>query len=324
MNLNSTEDLVFDLYANDLHLIAKNFCESAKNSSEILLKNKEIKEASTPLLKEFRNSLNDFLRDYPAIKRYEIYELILATFIKMAGDHDELDIVKPHDRDMEISEIEVELQREKEQEFRKIFQKYFTETFREYENNYQKLIKKVLPKLQVFKENLQEENIFKYYKLTEILNNLEKCQNYACFPINHYDFLKILTKNSNSYVKYKKSNIENLLTLILIAIDNVSKDILRQEEKIAQLSFDCKDKFTNDIKNFVTNFENNNKIKIFLQTFDLIDIYFLKKYYNTLECSENDRNILNDILEKYLNDDSKFDSEYELAKSTVIFKMTFK
>lgn len=324
MSTNPSQELVHDIYAHDLHIIAKNFCENAKNTSEILLNNKEIEEPSTSLLKEFKNSLNDFLRDYPLIKHYDLYELSLATFIKMAGGHGDLDMEKPDEEYLESDEKENDLKREKEQQFKQMFKQYFADTFKEYENSHKELIKSILPKLQDLKQNLEKENIFKFYKFSAKLNNLENCKHYTCFPINHYDFVKILPKTSNVFTKYKKSNIENLLTLILIAIDNASNDILEQEEKLSQLSLNCRVDFTNDLKSFITKFENSKNIEMFLENFDLRQIYFLKKYYNNREYLEKDRDILNDILERYLDDDAEFNSEYELAKSIVIFKLTFK
>ncbi|KAM7352576.1 uncharacterized protein ACRADG_005033 [Cochliomyia hominivorax] len=121
---NSAKQNLLDFYENELFLMAESFCEKFKNTSENLLSTEEIKEASTPELKEFKNILINFLHEYPNLKRFELQPILLMGFINLQN----------------TEEQQMEKYSEMFKKYKELFSRYFGTLIQEYEKNYNKLI----------------------------------------------------------------------------------------------------------------------------------------------------------------------------------------
>lgn len=283
----------------------------AKDLSKNLLKNESIFKDSTLEQQEFKQFLNDFLQDYPHIERYKLYEPLLTTIIQVlkSNYHGE-----PEEED-EINNYKFYL----------ILQQNFLNLLQEYGDNYKKFIKeKFLAKFEDFQQQLEAEDLKDLKLFNDTIEKIKSCENYECVHTNNNMLLMTIKADHDTIRKYKKLELRKCLIYFLIAVDNVSKEILRNK-LFQHVSFELKHNMTQDINDFVEKFESNNDIELFAKEFDSNEIHFLKKYFRMKTISSHDRKLLGIITMKVLiaKDDDELLSKYDLAKNYIMEVMVY-
>ncbi|KAM7353456.1 uncharacterized protein ACRADG_005509 [Cochliomyia hominivorax] len=295
-----------EFYDQEFSLIAENFCEKAKNLSEKLLKDKEIKESSSVQLKEYKIFLEHLLQDYPHIKRFNLYQPLLAVIINTIST----ETINKFDRDYE-DHIK----------FKEIFKQKFTEILQEYEQNYKKFIlDKFVPKTEELKQKLKEEDLQNMPKFQEMVEKLKNCQDFNCFPLYLDPMFSAMNISQEIYIKYSKKDLKKAIGLIAIRINDYGLSLLNSE-KFLQLSKETQKHLIEDVNDFNSKFINNNDIDKFIQSLEGKP-YFPHKYENNDNLPLDDREILNELLSKLKT--ASNNDKYELGNVNVINNLTFK
>ncbi|XP_037826159.1 uncharacterized protein LOC119614129 [Lucilia sericata] len=79
-NKTTLKDKLLDFYGEGLNSISESFLLKAKDFCKQLLKDERVQQASTPILKEFKKNLTDFLHDYPKFKHYGLVNPLAIHF----------------------------------------------------------------------------------------------------------------------------------------------------------------------------------------------------------------------------------------------------
>ncbi|KAM7351821.1 uncharacterized protein ACRADG_004550 [Cochliomyia hominivorax] len=297
---NSSRESLLEFYDKELQIMAKEFCEKAKNVSKTLLEVKDIKEASTPELKEFQKFLQMFLRDFTHFKRYNIYGPLLEIFLDLSK--------KDHTK----------------QNFNLILEKYFANPLQKFKQNYEKFIKEdFLTKIADFKNQSNKEDV------KDNIDYIKSCQDYECLTTNLEYVFEGVNATKELSTAYLPLEEKKLLLLISINCYNVAKGI-QQDEQFSQLSSAAKQNITKDIKNYSTNFENHQNISEFWSEIGENLNYPIKYDWNMknstfkdLNFSLSDEQIFKKIVNKYKFEKEKSLYEKRFAHITIgtILKM---
>ncbi|KAM7351573.1 uncharacterized protein ACRADG_004364 [Cochliomyia hominivorax] len=279
---NSYKENFLDFYENELFLMAANFSEKFKNTSENLLSTKELQEAATPELKEFKNSLNHYLQDYPHFKRFKLQPILLMTLINL--------------QDMEGNEMD------KEQEivikFKELFQKHFKSLLKEYDENYTEFIKgKFSNKFEDLKKHFESKEFQNITELNNYIDILKSCRNYKCFPQYIDPILLKLNITDELQLKYFKRDYKQYATLILIRFNTVGQRMLKSE-KLLKLSSETRNTLICDVNNFKTILEESDDIEQFINSITIAPS-FPQKYLNNSNLPLEDREIIDDVMKEY-------------------------
>lgn len=285
MALNTENEIFLDFYENALNLMAEDLSENFKNLCEQFLKyNMVIKDSSaTNESSDFKLFLEQYLRDYPHLKRYRNFEPLLSLILNTANLDYHNEFEKDHETDMK---------------FKKIFKQYFTAILQDYEENYKKFIKeKLLPIIEDPYGNLIPENKRQSPEYKKLIENLKTCQEFSCFPKSPDFLMPVLNMTKDLVMKNTIKDYTRFLNIILIGTYNRSHLILK-DELIFQLSQEIRKNLTLDIQEFMEIFEyNSNTIEFLSKVKENLNLP--KKYYKNTNFSANDQKILNEIFEKY-------------------------
>ncbi|XP_046805925.1 uncharacterized protein LOC124419670 [Lucilia cuprina] len=292
--IGSKKELVI-LYENELELLAKEFCEKAKLLSEKLIQNLKIQQANSPLIKEFKKNITEFLYNYDFYQRHQLYNYLLMKFIK-STIHYYLQDLSPTKDSQYILDLLKKLQYDK--------------LCDEYELKFQKLIKeKFLPKFEKLQTQLLRSNSKKSRSFLNWYNNLKKCQDYKCYYKYFNKFINIITAAKKQLLDYIRQELENINIYFITTAYYISKGVIK-DPLILQLSPAVRQKFTKDINDFLTQYENNQDV---LQLYDLKDFFqnniSQKYYYNTEDISLSDDQLLEQIFDNQKLNEFQFTYE---------------
>ncbi|KAM7352910.1 uncharacterized protein ACRADG_005244 isoform 1-T1 [Cochliomyia hominivorax] len=285
----SPKEKFLEFYEKELYIMSKDFCEKAKNISENLLSANEIREASTPELKELKSSLQQFLKDYPHFQRYRLQQPLLMLFMKLADTRGFENLREDQDKTV--------------QKFKQLLHKYFAQLIKDYEQNYGKFIKeKFLPKIEEVKMQLEPEDLEDVQYLNDLdkfIVTLKSCQSYQCFPFDLDAALVKLEVSMETLIKYTKKDYKKFTTLRAIQINTMGQNILKNEN-LTKLTSSTKNNLTLDINDFKEKFTNNNDIDTFV-TLIQEKPSFPQKYYNNTDIPLEDRQILTELFNAHLH-----------------------
>ncbi|KAM7354276.1 uncharacterized protein ACRADG_006008 [Cochliomyia hominivorax] len=315
---NITKNDLLEFYDKELQIIAEEFCEKAKNVSEKLLDDKDIKEASTPELKEFRNFLQTLLRDYPHFKRYKIQGPLLEVLIRTVIM--DLDILRSQRRQADLK-------------FREIVKKYFSNILQEYEQIYGKFLKeKFLKKMENFKQQSSANDLKQMPKIDKFIDQLRTCQSYECFPTNLDELLVAVNANPELAKEYINKD-DKIVMFSRCLLEYKMVKMILNDERFSELSLEFKQIYTKDINEFISSFENQTDIKQFLQL-TVEKLNYPRKYgqykqkandSNTeaIDVPSKDQELLKEILEKNVANlmKSKFELEFNSVVSEYFLKL---
>lgn len=291
---NTAVENFLEFYENELNLLAEDLCEKFSNSSEILLKTKEMQETLTQELKDLKIFLQEFLRDYPHIKRYRNFQPLLILITNTANTN--------YTNDNE-NYAEMGLK------FKETFRYYFKDILKDYAKNYETFVqKKVLPKIENSHKQLQPENKNHLPKFLQMIENFKTCKEFECFPTYMDELILRLNFTKELIMKYTINDYKHFLNIVYIKAYNRSK-VLLKDDKLKQLSEEVKHNLTQDLNDFIQTFENNTDTEEFvLKAKEKLNLH--KKYYRNTNFLPNDQELLNEFFKKpkiNWNDISKYD-----------------
>ncbi|KAM7354502.1 uncharacterized protein ACRADG_006152 [Cochliomyia hominivorax] len=168
------------------------------------------------------------------------------------------------------------------QNFQLKVKNYFAGPLKEYEENYGKFIKeKFLPKIEDFQKQLNAEDLENLPNFKESMNKLKSCQTYECFPTTLEPLYKDFNVSNEQLDSYRNSEMETLFFLTSLNGYNTGKEMLK-DQNFSQLSIETKERFSNEINNVTTQFENLQNITEF---WNLIDdkLNYASKYQQGLK-----------------------------------------
>ncbi|KAM7353466.1 uncharacterized protein ACRADG_005518 [Cochliomyia hominivorax] len=289
---------LYETYDNGMQMIAEEFCEKFKNVSEKLLADKNVKEASTPELKELQTSLQIFLSDYPLFKKYKMEQPLLYIL---------LDLVNLEEN------LTADGNLDSKQKFQLTMKKYFALPLQEYKQNHEKFVReKLIPKIEDYKKHSNSGDFQKLVDIKQKFDSLNSCQNYECLPSRQH----LLIKNgSKEILEIFIHLIVDRMSFLLNVYDyNECKQLLK-DGKFSQINLEVRNQITNDINKFITQFENHSNISefIYLSHRNLNYLFKDKKeYIEKLKVSPEDSEILNEIIDNY-NIDNNQKSKFVLS-----------
>lgn len=268
-------EYILEIYEIELKLLAEDVCEQFKNLSENILKDKSFKKDLTPEMSGLKLFLQQFLRDYPHVKRYRNFEAFLMLITQTA------DLICDH---------KLENYSEEDMKFKIAFLIYFAKLLEDFKKNYENLIKKLKQLEELHTKNMSDNKELR--KLLNQMENFENLQEFLC-AFNRLDVSTLcLNITKDTLIKYALKDHMKFLNIVFIGSYNHAKLIL-QDDLYNELSFDF-----DDIPEFITLFEINNDTKQFLLAVK-DDLNLPTKYLNNRNFSSKDQKILNEIFTKY-------------------------
>ncbi|KAM7352168.1 uncharacterized protein ACRADG_004807 [Cochliomyia hominivorax] len=299
---NSHKENFLEFYENDLFQLDENFCEKFKNKSENLLTTKEIQEASTNELKEFKSFLNIYLQDYPHYKRFKLQNILLMTLFKL----------------QDIKGNVVEKDPEMVIKFKELFNSYYGTLLREYVENYAKLIRgKFLKKVEDIKKRLNSEEL---RELNNFIDIIKSCQNYECLSTYLEAIVIKLELTNKVEIKYFVRNYKQYATLVVMHYNTVGQKIFKNK-KLYKLSLETRNNLISDINDFKAKFENTDDIETFVNSITIKPSFPLK-YLNNSNIPLKDHEIFHDVMEECLVDFAE--SIYEMQSYLTMFFVALK
>lgn len=282
-----------EFYENELNLLAEDLSEKFANLSESLLKTEEFSENLKKENEELKVFLQDFLKDYPHIKRYTNFQPVMILLTNLANTN---------------YTNEFEKDAEKEQKFKQLFNNYFKDIIKDYSKKYEIFIeKKVLPKIEDSYKELKPENKRFLRDFLKLIDNFKSCKELQCFPIFMGQVMSGLNMTKDLIMKYTLKDYKHELNIVYIGTFNRSK-LLLKDDLLEQLSAEVKQNLTQDLNNLIKIFENNTDTEEFVLKVNK-NLNLVKKYYRNTNFSTEDQEILNQIFSKYTSnweDNSKY------------------
>ncbi|KAM7352648.1 uncharacterized protein ACRADG_005087 [Cochliomyia hominivorax] len=274
-------DKLIDLYDKGMSEIDKEFAESCYNLSVNILKDNFIEMAATPIIRNFKQNIKDFLTNYPFYKRYGLYNNLVTIFSDIIMDY----YYEQPQNDNDSQYISKLLK-----------QLHYDDINTRYEEKFGKFIKETLcPEFEGFARKLPATENLKS-KLLKWSAEVKQCQAYDCYD-DHYDILiKILYSAKDELFDAIEEYLDNLNISYIIKAEKVLKSIYN-DPKQKQLSLGWHRHLVRDIFYFLQNYETNTDIK------KLDDLYealynISAKYYNNSRISAKDCQLLKDIFAK--------------------------
>ncbi|XP_037826694.1 uncharacterized protein LOC119614648 [Lucilia sericata] len=253
-------------YENELELLAKESCEKAKYLSEKLLQDPKIQQAKTPLIREFKKNITEFLYNYDFYQRHQLHNDLLTKFIKTTI-HYHLQDHSPNKDSQYILQLLKQLQ--------------YDELCDEYELKFQKLIKqKFLPKFEKLQKQLFSSKSKQSVELLNWYNDLK-----------HYT---VIISPKQQLLQYIREQLQDINIYYSNTAYNISKALLK-DPLFIQLSPAVRQQFAKDINDFMENYESNQDVE---KLYDLMEFFqnnISQKYFYNTEMSLRDRQLLEQI-----------------------------
>lgn len=293
-----------EFYENELNIVAGEFAENTFKLSEKLLNDLNAYNETTVVeeLKELKNSMEHFLRDYPHIKRFKLYQPLLTLY---------LNVIR------KSSAISLNVNSDFQQKFGDIVMKYYGDITKNFEENYMKNIKgPFLKKLEDFYKKNEVKNMS---DLRDYISDLKSCQKALCLPIKMDSLLKALEPPQDLFQKYGKLLLNKYIAFIYIRIYYIGKDILKTD-KLSELDVQTKENLIKDINEFLKEFVQENDIEKMLAATSNKE-YFITKYYNNTNLK--DHKLLQEIFENSKLSISNSEYENEILRSMFDLKEMF-
>ncbi|XP_065357510.1 uncharacterized protein LOC135951735 [Calliphora vicina] len=276
------------LLDNELESMDKDFSEKSKVLSEKLLQDKLVKQASTAILKQFKQNISDFLHVYPSYQRYHLTNQLVLLFEEKIPD-------PSSNKDIEY--------------IWKLLEKHgYYEMDKDYESKYMKFVKhKFLPKFEEFKKQLNQQELKQHQDLINSYNELKRCQNYKCQSKYLYKIIGDFTPKDNLF-EYIVEMVDNIHIDYGNAALEMAKAVLK-DKRLSQLPHNLRINLTNNIKQFIKIYKKHEDINDLYNIINALDINILAKYYHNISLPLKQQQLIVQIFDDH--GCAKFVSEYD-------------
>ncbi|XP_037826693.1 uncharacterized protein LOC119614647 [Lucilia sericata] len=257
-------DKLFLYYENNLELFAKEFSDKAKGISEKILQDSNIQLAKTPLMREFKTNITEYLNNYDLYKHFDLNNELLTQFITTTIQYYQQEPTTNKDFQYIVKLL------------RKL---HYDELRDEYEVKFQKFIKEYfLPKFEELKNELLPDYSKQSQALLKWYNDLRECQDYKCHYNSFQQFTSVIISPANRFLAYIRNKLENFFIFYSNHAYIIGKAVIK-DPALSQLSPAFREQFVYDINEFLSKCENNHDIRELYNLLKLFRVNILEKYY---------------------------------------------
>ncbi|XP_046805930.1 uncharacterized protein LOC124419674 [Lucilia cuprina] len=272
----SLKDKLLDFYGKGLNSISESFLKKANDLCKELLKDEKVQRASTPIFKELKKNLTDFLHDYPKFKHYGLVNPLAIIF------DEKLQIPLSHSKDFQyIWEL--------------IRKNGYDALNMDYESEYKRFIEqKFIPKFKELKAQLSPQELGQQDDLFNWFRQLERCTDNLCLHDLFTTFVLLDRTPKNELQEYVDNKLAKLNMFYCYAAYDILKNVLK-DSRFTQISSPLMQYLTIDINEFTMNFESNEDIDDLQTEIETFNENILQKYYYNTDIPNKDHKLIVDI-----------------------------
>ncbi|XP_037826688.1 uncharacterized protein LOC119614642 [Lucilia sericata] len=275
-NTNALKEQLLDFYRKELKSISRNFLTEANNLCKQLLKDKRVQQASTPVMKEFKKNITDFLHDYPMYKHFDLVNELALLF-------DE----KIHETYSNNNDLQYIWELLQEQGYDIINMNY--------ESKYEKFIKlKFIPKFKEVKDQLSPQELKQHDELLNWFKELKMCTDFDCMSEHFNTFILKDQTPKEELQEYVQDQLGFLNMFYCYTAFELLQSVLK-DPKLLQISTPLKHRLTIDINEFLMKFEITEDINDLQKEHEIFNSTILQKYYFNMDISKPDHNLIVEI-----------------------------
>lgn len=281
------KDLI-DFYENGMTLLSKDFCQKAKSLAEQVLKDNRIHKAETPVIKEFKQNLTNFLHNYEFFEHYHLYNEMLKIFSEMT-----IGFYYPNkDNQENLNDYQYILQL--------LRTKGYDNISDDYEQKFQKFVKeKFLNKFEEFQKHFTQKDLNQHKNLLQWFKELKKCQNYPCYFKYFNLLINVINTPKEELLELINENLERITLFYILGLKDIAEHMKKDQIYLAQLSKDLKTEFIHNLNEFLQQLSINTKYE---RIHDLILMFHNKlavKFYYNNNLAIKDQEMLKHLFDQY-------------------------
>lgn len=276
------QDLLIQLYDNDMFLVDKNYAETVNNLSKNLLKNTKVQQAASIPLQDLKQGLHDFVHVYPFYRHYNLYNKLVKAFaetirsFQFLTDHPDAYYIK------------------------KLLRKHGYNAIKEkYENEYIRFMSKtILPNFEEFIDKHSAKDYKFAQQFLEWFKQLKECQHFYCYKRLYDSLIDILYTPEEKLLRSVKMGLNDVNIEHVLKAQEIAKSILN-DFKISQLNATLKRSLTKDINYFIKQYESDKDLDNLSDILKDFERNISIKYYNNIEIPIKERIFLKNIFDNH-------------------------